>query len=155
MVYGGDLGYNQTSITMSENIASLDPRVLMIGGDFAYDDGEAACYWAVDDLLTIMNTKINQVLNRLVPMVIAVGNHDIGYSNFATQNFSIDLSGPTYFLYFPQNLPLNDTELRVPTITERTTFAVHLIGQFAHFMLDTQYIAPYNFFQLQWLMEKA
>jgi len=61
----------------------------LIGGDLAYDDGNLNCYFAMDFVLSILAQNINpnltingEQITKLVPLIIAVGNHDVGYNNF-------------------------------------------------------------------------
>jgi hypothetical protein len=56
--------------------------VIIIGGDVVYDDGMKNCYYSWDtfyDLFDILNNK----LNRIVPMIMTIGNHDVGYNALA------------------------------------------------------------------------
>lgn len=48
----------------------------MIGGDVAYDDAMSTCYYSWDTFLSMFD-NLNNKLGRLIPMITAVGNHDV------------------------------------------------------------------------------
>jgi hypothetical protein len=56
--------------------------IYVIGGDIAYDDGQTYCYFALDAYLDMMQlfTTVND--NYMVPIVYAVGNHDVGLNSY-------------------------------------------------------------------------
>lgn len=41
------------------------------------------CFYSWDNLYDIMN-ELNTQLNRLVPLILSIGNHDVGYNALAT-----------------------------------------------------------------------
>lgn len=62
------------------------------------------CFYSWDNLYDIMD-ELNTQLNRLVPLILSIGNHDVGYNALAT--VQIDMTDtqniPYYFLYNPQH----------------------------------------------------
>lgn len=69
-------------------IAAYDPDVIVIGGDLAYDNGMRTCYYSWDNFYYIFE-DINKQLNRLVPLIMTIGNHDIGFDSLAKVTLSI------------------------------------------------------------------
>lgn len=47
------------------------------------------CFYSWDNLYDIMD-ELNSKLNRLVPLILSVGNHDVGFNAFA--GVQIDMS---------------------------------------------------------------
>jgi len=157
VVYGGDLGVSNASDSLNKELVKYDPRVIFVGGDFAYDDGDPACSFVMDNLLNSFTNNINKPLNRLVPSVFAIGNHEIGYNSLSEIDNPTTVNGPSYVTYFPQHLP-NDTngnlEERVPTISERRAYNSHIVGDIVTYQLDTGYLNSYHSGpQMQWLLE--
>lgn len=50
---------------------------------------------------------LNKKLNRLVPVIFSIGNHDVGFDALATVklNFNNPDDIPYYFLFNPQEKP--------------------------------------------------
>jgi hypothetical protein len=41
-------------------------------------------------------------MNRIIPFIFSVGNHDVGFNDYAFYNITVsDERGPLYFTYFP------------------------------------------------------
>lgn len=57
----------------------------MVGGDVAYDDGMVDCYYSWDTFLSLFD-ELSKANNRLIPLMTAVGNHDVGYNSLAKVN---------------------------------------------------------------------
>jgi hypothetical protein len=51
----------------------------MIGGDVSYDNAMNDCYYSWDTFLSAFE---NIRAGRIVPLVLAVGNHDVGLNSF-------------------------------------------------------------------------
>ena len=45
----------------------------------AYDNNIIDCYWTWDLLLDQLY-QLSQINNRIIPIVMTIGNHDIGYN---------------------------------------------------------------------------
>lgn len=42
-------------------------------------------------------------MGRVVPFILSVGNHDVGFNDYANYNITVsDDYGPLYFVLFPQ-----------------------------------------------------
>jgi predicted MPP superfamily phosphohydrolase len=63
---------------MTSYLVSFSPDIIILGGDTVYDDGMRSCYNSWDEFYTMFE-DINSKLNRIVPFVMAVGNHDVGF----------------------------------------------------------------------------
>lgn len=113
----------------------------MLGGDIAYDDGMQSCFYSWDNFYDIFD-GLNKNLTRLVPLVMSVGNHDVGFDALAKVNSeytSID-DTPYYFIYNPQEVIKNV----IPKFNERSSYHRHIIGPTIHAHLDSGYINSYK-----------
>jgi len=142
IVYGGDIGYSKAAQDLSTIAVEKDPRVLIIGGDLAYDDGHASCYHTLDKTMSMLQNLINEKLGRLVPLIVAVGNHDIGWKSLAKVNKDVTENGPTYLTGFPQHVV--GAGDRVPEIKARLTYHPHMIGKVLNLVLDSGYSRHYD-----------
>lgn len=69
---------DQDAITLTSYLVKYNPHVLLIGGDIAYDDGMSTCFYSWDNFYDIFE-GLNRNLTRIVPMVLTIGNHDVGF----------------------------------------------------------------------------
>ena len=83
MAVGGDVSMTPEGLTITDNLVNYDPDVIIIGGDITYDDGMRTCYYSWDNFYDIFD-ELNNKLNRLVPLIMTVGNHDVGFDSMAT-----------------------------------------------------------------------
>lgn len=83
MAVGGDVGLDQLAKTLTGYLPSFDPHVVILGGDIAYDDGMKTCFYSWDNFYQIFEEELNNKLGRLVPIVMSVGNHDVGFDSLA------------------------------------------------------------------------
>ena len=102
MINAGDSGYTDASYELAKIVATLNPDVFFIGGDIAYDDNMPACAYTWDYFLTQYG-RITATLGYLMPIVLTVGNHDVGLNELPGVNVTINNYGPAYFIYFPQH----------------------------------------------------
>ena len=80
----------------------MDPHIILIGGDVSYDNGHIHCYYSNDLFLNIFEERF-AYMGRVVPFILSVGNHDVGYSDYANYNITVcNERGPLYFTLFPQ-----------------------------------------------------
>ena len=80
-VSGGDMMHNREMVdAMNKQAGALDPDFALLGGDLAYAHGRLALRW-VDWLQSWMKLSVGQE-RRLIPMVLAIGNHEVktGYN---------------------------------------------------------------------------
>lgn len=78
----------EKAIRITKWLAAYDPDVIVIGGDLAYDDGMRTCYYSWDNFYDILE-KVNKKLNRLVPIILTIGNHDVGFDSMADVTLDI------------------------------------------------------------------
>lgn len=90
MAVGGDVGLEDDARNLTRNLVSFDPHVVILGGDIAYDDGMKTCFYSWDNLYDIFSDELNEKLNRLVPLIMSVGNHDVGFNALADVDFDED-----------------------------------------------------------------
>lgn len=76
----------------------------MFGGDNTYDNALRTCWYNWDNFYDILN-GLNQKLKRLVPFVLTIGNHDVGFHSLAAVqvNMKDKEEIPLHFLYNPQH----------------------------------------------------
>ena len=80
MVNAGDAGTTNSANQFNTLISTLKPDIFFMGGDIAYDDNFNTCYYTWDFYLSGLE-KMFQKLGYLVPMVLTVGNHDVGLNS--------------------------------------------------------------------------
>lgn len=140
---GGDVGLDKDASTLTSHLVGYDPHVLLIGGDNAYDDGMRTCFYSWDNLYDILD-ELNGKLNRMVPVVFTVGNHDVGYN--ALGGIKIDFNNiddlPYYFLFNPQHRLLGTND--IPDPKDRLSYHYHIIGPTVHLHLDSGYVRSFE-----------
>lgn len=77
MINAGDSGYTNAAVKLSKVVATLKPDIFFMGGDIAYDNNIPACAFTWDYFLG-MYGKITATTGYLMPIVVSVGNHDVG-----------------------------------------------------------------------------
>lgn len=87
MAVGGDVSMTQQGKKITQNLVDYNPDIIIIGGDNTYDDGMRTCYYSWDNFYNLFD-ELNNKLNRLVPLVMSVGNHDVGFDSLATAEIS-------------------------------------------------------------------
>jgi len=145
VVMGGDVGTSLFAQTMTSNFLPHNPSVIFVGGDAAYDNGMATC-WYNWDLFIKMFEDLSNSMKVLVPVIVGVGNHDVGYD--PGNGFTLDPNNyPTFLYLFPQHLS-TDTDGNpveaVPTMDQRRTYFYHKIGGAVILGLDSNYVVSYN-----------
>lgn len=117
--------------------------MILIGGDNAYDDGMNTCFYSWDDMYELFE-ELNNRVDRLVPLVLSIGNHDVGYD--ALSDVKIDFNDPTdlpyYFLFNPQHTSSNPS--KIPEPKDRLSYHYHILGPTVHLHLDSGYILDYS-----------
>jgi hypothetical protein len=101
-VTGGDAGNVGAAIKLWNLIPTFDPDFISVGGDIAYDNNIIDCYWTWDWLLRNYQDVCSR-LGRLVPLVMTIGNHDIGLNGLPQRKVYLrdGQALPIYFSYFP------------------------------------------------------
>lgn len=146
MAIGGDVGSSDIGASVTSSLSANGPDVLIVGGDAAYDDGIQACYYSWDMYFWGFE-KYNAKMNRTIPFIVSVGNHDMGFN--ALSEAKLDKQEmPLYFGFLPQHFRFDNTTgkdvMEVPDFSERKTRFYHLIGNMLHFSLDSGYVETYE-----------
>jgi hypothetical protein len=154
MAIGGDVGSSDIGPSVTSSLSKNGPDVMIVGGDAAYDDGIQACYYSWDMYLWGFE-KYNAQVNRTIPFIVSVGNHDVGFNAMSEAKLNkIEL--PLYFAFLPQHLKVDNSTgqevVGVPDVHERRTRFYHLIGNMLHFSLDSGYVETYEN-QAVWMRE--
>mmetsp|Transcript_16292 Transcript_16292/g.18066 ORF Transcript_16292/g.18066 Transcript_16292/m.18066 type:complete len:161 (+) Transcript_16292:105-587(+) len=139
---------------MSSNTVSfLEPDLYVLGGDLAYDNNIPTCYLTWDYMLKHIPQNVydyNTNTTRLIPMIMGVGNHDMGSMSFHHAPIPHNKHQPIYKHWFPQNT-VNGS---VPGLGGRGTYFSHKFGSKLHIIsLDTEYLDKMEGRQTAWLEE--
>jgi hypothetical protein len=129
LVAGGDIGNNILATKMNEQtVSKLNADLILVGGDIAYDNNIPTCYRSWDYLLNRVphyrfDSKTNST--RVVPLLFAAGNHDLGVNSYGQATIRHDIYEPVFKHWFPQNT--EDGE--VPSLSARRSYFSHNIGE--------------------------
>ena len=83
-------------------------------------------------------------LNRTVPLIMSVGNHDVGFDALSKASISKDFSKiPLFFMFNPQHGTNQSNSEGIPRYDQRSTIHHHLIGNTMHVILDSGYLKKY------------
>jgi hypothetical protein len=86
-VEGGDMMHSREMVdAMNAQMQRLDPDFAVLGGDIAYENGEYGSRW-IDWLQSWTEYSVARE-QRLIPMVIGIGNHEVkgGYGGRAPED---------------------------------------------------------------------
>ena len=101
------------------------------------------CYFAWDNFYALLD-KVNTANNRLVPFIMAIGNHDIGWNSYAKVSYKPPTTkGPWFFAYNPQHFAEGTTN-QIPRISDRKSYGYHIVGPNVIITLDSQYTSDYK-----------
>jgi hypothetical protein len=96
------------------------------------------CFYIWENVYDIFD-ELNGKLNRMVPVIFSIGNHDVGFDALA--GIKIDFNDtdnlPYYYLYNPQHKLENSTE--APEPKNRRGYHYHILGPTVHVHLDSGY----------------
>lgn len=149
LVIGGDSGSNQAAYRTAELVRRLQPDLVVIGGDVAYDNAMPNCYESWDRFLEMVEENLVRENGDLVPIALGIGNHDIGLNSFSQRSLVPNAAGPLFFSLFPQHFL--QSSLSVPPISSRLSYFHLLAGPCLLLLLDSGYIVPYSSPQSDWL----
>jgi len=156
VVMGGDVSSAPLARQMTSMLSKYNPDAFIIGGDSAYENALHSC-WICWDSFFSMFEEHNRKVNRTIPIVIALGNHDVGFN--ANANVKVNMERyPLFFYYLPQHLPVDrkgNLIKKVPELMQRKSYFYNLIGKTAFFSLDSKFIANYSGTQLEWIDEQS
>jgi Phosphodiesterase/alkaline phosphatase D len=156
IVIGGDVGSSATAVDLTSNLSKISPDVLIIGGDAAYDNGLHNC-WHSWDLFLKMYEDLSDSVGRTLPIIVGVGNHDVGFHAHANVTIPTD-DIPYYFYFLPQHFA-QDSEGNVihdiPDVENRRTYFYHKIGNSIWFGLDSAYLNDFNGTQVDYMLNNT
>lgn len=139
---GGDIGNVKPAKRLHENVVrGYDADMILVGGDISYDNNFATCFYWYDHLFKrLPYLKIDESTNatRVIPLILAVGNHDLGVNNYSGRNLTEDEndSMPVYKHFFPQNTHQGG----IPKRKDRRTYFTKKFGDSVLLLvLDTGY----------------
>lgn len=154
MINGGDVGNRPAAKIITQMIASFQPDIVLVGGDIAYDNNLPACYYAWDYYLSTYQ-KMTDTVGYLVPLVLGIGNHDVGMNTMAQRKIDININGPFFFSFFPQHYRTTKDGSKfidgVPLIEERKSYFYHVFGKIVYISLDSGYLHDFGGNQTVWL----
>lgn len=131
-VTGGDMGPGAETRHLLREAARLDPDFAIVGGDIAYADGNLANVGRWDTWFEYWQDEMVTRDGRSVPMVLAIGNHEVRGSFLKTEK-----EAPFWYGFFPQG---------------GSSYFVRRFGSnLATWILDTSHTAPHEGAQTQWL----
>eukprot|EP01102_Stenamoeba_stenopodia_P000655 TRINITY_DN10611_c0_g1_i1.p1 TRINITY_DN10611_c0_g1~~TRINITY_DN10611_c0_g1_i1.p1 ORF type:complete len:494 (+),score=81.11 TRINITY_DN10611_c0_g1_i1:262-1743(+) len=115
-ISGGDMGLRPETKKLERLTKKYDPLFILIGGDIAYDSGMIQCYRRWDEWFRLYESQTSEG-KRLIPMLLAIGNHEGGWLTQNKKDF------PFYFAYFPQQFGLERKDW-----LDRDSYRVHTVG---------------------------
>lgn len=88
-------------------LIDFNPDIIILGGDIAYDDAMRTCYYSWDTVYSMFEPTYKG-LDRLVPIIFTVGNHDVGYDALTSNSIGTAAADlPLFFVFNPQHLAHN------------------------------------------------
>ena len=130
-VTGGDMGVGSDAALLLQQAAKLSPDFGVVGGDLAYANDVLTNYAKWDAWLDHWQTNMVTPAGYTVPMVLAIGNHEVrGGMTLTNARF--------YFQYFAQN-------------HERSYYSRTFGKNLAMFLLDSGHVSPHDGEQAAWL----
>eukprot|EP01112_Ceratiomyxa_fruticulosa_P015813 TRINITY_DN4703_c0_g1_i1.p1 TRINITY_DN4703_c0_g1~~TRINITY_DN4703_c0_g1_i1.p1 ORF type:complete len:622 (-),score=129.97 TRINITY_DN4703_c0_g1_i1:150-2015(-) len=147
-VVGGDIDTTDTSVAISKIAAKQSPTFAMVGGDLAYDRAQYTCYRIVDKWLNNWYTSMVTPTGHLIPLVSAIGNHEVMGDYGAKHPDEM----PYYGRYFPQMDASEDPG--ADGVDQRLTYHAHLIGNSTLILsLDSGHYSTVDGVQTEWLKQ--
>ncbi|GAM23536.1 hypothetical protein SAMD00019534_067110 [Acytostelium subglobosum LB1] len=147
-VVGGDVDTTETATRVSKVAALQSPQFALIGGDLAYDRAQYTCYRILDKWLDQWQTTMVTPQGYTIPMVAAIGNHEV-IGNYGATKDRI----PFFLRYFPQMVKSDDPG---QNIQARSTYSAFNIGGpngTVVFRLDSGHSATYPE-QTSWMLDQ-
>jgi hypothetical protein len=99
-VTGGDMGACPRMRKLTDLAAKQDPLFCLVGGDIHYENGELAEFHTVDRWIDMMAESLVGKDGRIVPMVLAIGNHEVCKEVDGTA--APEKRAPFYYGFYPQ-----------------------------------------------------
>ncbi|MDX9882670.1 MAG: fibronectin type III domain-containing protein [Prolixibacteraceae bacterium] len=86
---GGDTMHEKEMLERTnKQVARFDPHFVVMGGDLAYENGKAEGVGKVYDWLDICKKTLITGENRIIPIVVGLGNHEVVGGNYSKEKFS-------------------------------------------------------------------
>lgn len=132
-VTGGDMSVGSRARKIAKQAALQNPYFAMLGGDLAYANGKISRYKTWDSWLKNWTTIMKDKEGHLIPMVLAIGNHEVRGHFMRTP-----AQAPFYFGYFHQN-------------PKRSYFRRYFGKNMVLYTLDSGHAASHGGDQAKWL----
>ena len=102
-VTGGDMGVSNVAKQITSQAARTDPDFALLGGDLAYANGKSTDKWLswLDDWHKLARTS----KGHLIPIVIVIGNHEMGSNLTEEQARQLQTHPRSKFFYSLFTLP--------------------------------------------------
>ncbi|HRK32987.1 MAG TPA: metallophosphoesterase family protein [Candidatus Hydrogenedentes bacterium] len=133
-VNGGDMGADGKLIPLLTLAGKEDPDFGLIGGDLAYENGLLGNFATWDKWLDSWDQLMVTTDGRMVPMVTAIGNHEV--NRYAGEDQ--EMRSPWYIGYFGR---------QADSIYYKRQFGDNLVV----FFLDSGHLTPHEGKQTEWL----
>lgn len=114
--------------------------MIVLGGDTTYDNGMTYCYYSWDIFYQMVGrvSRLNTISSRLIPVVLGLGNHDVGHDPMVINKAKPSRSGPWWFAYNPQHFDSDGQS--IPPVDKRKGHGYHIVGSTVIFNLDSSYL---------------
>ena len=132
-VDGGDVYLSRTAHELFKLAGQQDPDFGIVGGDIAYEEGKLSLWTWWDEWLDMWSQNFRAPDGRLLPLVFAIGNHDVR-GNWEAKSSD----APFFFHYLAQ---------------DPKSYFLRRFGLAALVCLDTGHIAPQDGEQARWLAQ--
>lgn len=96
-IAGGDMSILPRADQLTRLAGSKDPMFGLIGGDLAYANGDLGNAWMWDRWLQTWESNMVTSDGALIPMVLAVGNHEVN-----DKDGPPEVTAPFYYGFFAQ-----------------------------------------------------
>jgi len=135
-ISGGDMSTTATTEKLLLLAAKQSPQFALIGGDIAYAEGSLGNISKWDAWLTLWEEKMRTPQGYLVPIIAAIGNHEIN----SDANSITDAQKAPYFLRFFSQDP-----------NGKSFFVKKPNNSVAILVLDSGHLSPHSGTQRDWL----
>lgn len=130
LAQGGDVGIDAMARTMLAAAAKQSPDLLALGGDLAYGNGEPAAAPRWDVFLTNLDELLVTPDGRTIPVVFAIGNHEVRGSFLQPPSHA-----PFWYGYL--------SDVRDTDRMDETSFVRSLGASASLVVLDSAHIQPH------------
>jgi hypothetical protein len=132
-VEGGDMGTGPALPILLQQAAHREPNFAVVGGDIAYANDRLTNYARWDAWLDAWQQYMITPKGFTVPMVLAIGNHEIGSGVGSSPTNAV-----FYFRYFAQQ-------------PDRSYYSRKFGKNFVIYLLDSGHLTPHGPEQAAWL----